>query len=74
MKFERGYKKVRELIEKRPKVYMSCSNCQYYYQVIGENEETCNNPSVLPYDLVVEENRIYCIHWKLSKKRENKND
>lgn len=63
-KFNRGFKKVRELIEERPKVYMNCLNCKYYYQAMGENEETCNNTDVLHYDLVIEENRIYCIHWK----------
>ena len=61
---QRGYKSVRERVEKYPRIFRSCTNCDYYYQAVGDKEEVCQNNVVLEYDMVVEDNRIYCLHWK----------
>lgn len=59
----RGYTSVREKVDSLPKAYMSCMNCVFYYQAEGDIEECCQNSSVLEYDMVVEENRVYCLKW-----------
>ncbi len=64
MKFQRGYEPVREKLNKAPRFSMSCGNCSSYYQAEGDTEECCQDPSVLEYDMVIEENRVYCIKWK----------
>lgn len=64
MKFSRGYKAVRDKVGKCPKFNMSCTNCASYYQADGDTEECCQDSSVLEYDMVIEENRVYCIKWK----------
>lgn len=69
MKFERGYKPVREKVSKGSKYTMSCFNCEYYYQEHGDKEEMCQNPNVLKYDMVVTQTSIYCNQWKLCKRR-----
>lgn len=63
--FTRGYKDVRARIEKYPKFFMSCLNCDYYFKDKGDDVELCQNPNVLQYDMVVEPDRVYCIHWVL---------
>lgn len=72
MQFSRGYDKCRVKVEKSAKYTRSCFNCAYYYQEHGDKEEMCQNPSVLEYDMVVEENQIYCVHWKPAYKEETK--
>lgn len=67
MKFERGYDLSREKTEKSPKLIMSCTNCGYFYQASGDKEEVCQNESVLEYDMVFDENRVYCLQWKPSR-------
>lgn len=64
MKVQRGYKDVREKLNKSPKFSMSCTNCKYYYQAVGDLEECCQNTEVLEYDMTFEENRVYCLRWK----------
>lgn len=69
MKFERGYKPVRDKISKGSKYTMSCYNCEYFYQSFGDKEEVCQNQNVLKYDMVVTQNNIYCNYWKMSKRK-----
>ncbi len=64
MKFQRGYQSVRDKVNKSPRFSMSCGNCASYYQSEGDTEECCQDPSVLEYDMVVEDTRVYCIKWK----------
>lgn len=64
MKFTRGYKETRQKMSKSQRFYMSCGNCANYYQAEGDTEECCQDLNVLPYDMVVDENRVYCIRWK----------
>ena len=64
MKLSRGYKDVREKLKKNPKFTMCCTNCTYYYKCSGDKEEVCQNDNVLKYDMVVSDNRIYCLRWK----------
>jgi len=73
--FNRGYKEVKEKVNKYPKIFMSCLNCVYYYQAVGDKEECCQNTEVLQYDMVVEDTRVYCIRWETNyfKKEKPKN-
>ena len=49
MKFNRGYKEVRDRVSKGSKYTMSCYNCDYFYQDFNDKEEVCQNPNVLKY-------------------------
>lgn len=69
MKFNRGYKEVRERVSKGSKYTMSCYNCEYFYQDFGDKEEVCQNSNVLKYDMVITTTNIYCNHWKLNKRK-----
>lgn len=64
MKFERGYDPVKEKMKSGSKYVVSCTNCRYYYQASVDREEVCQNNAVLEYDMVVDENRIYCLLWQ----------
>lgn len=65
MKFNRGFKPVRERVKKGSKYTMSCYNCEYFYQDAGDTQEMCQNQNVLKYDMVVTSSNIYCNRWKL---------
>lgn len=62
MKFTRGYKKFRE--KAGGKYVVSCLNCRYFYQAVGDSEDLCQNPDVLEYDMINTESSIYCLQWK----------
>lgn len=66
--FNRGYREVRQRVEKGSKYTMSCYNCEHYYQAVGDKTEVCQNPEVLKYDMVVTETSIYCTKWKLAER------
>jgi|AntRauTorckE6833_2_1112554.scaffolds.fasta_scaffold00366_23 hypothetical protein len=42
----------------------SCENCDFYYQSEEDDEELCQNPQVLEYDMIFDENRVYCLRWQ----------
>lgn len=60
-----GFDEVRERVNAGSRYLRSCFNCRYCYEADGEDEELCHNDNVLEFDIVVEENRIYCHLWKL---------
>ncbi len=62
--FTRGYNESRERLANNPYYTRSCFNCACYYQASGDKEEVCQNPNVLEYDMVVQENSIYCVQWR----------
>lgn len=62
----RGYSLAREKAVKSTKFLKSCYNCECYYQTEEDTEEVCQNPNVLPYDMVITPTNIYCSLWKLS--------
>lgn len=64
MEFQRGYKSVRDRLDKSAKYSMSCGNCKHYFQASGDKEEMCQNNGVLEYDYIVDGNRIYCLQWE----------
>lgn len=66
----RGYEELSERIQKGAKFLSDCRNCEFYY-LDSENEEVCNHPSVLPYDVVVDESRIFCAYWQIVKYTKN---
>ena len=68
-RYSRGYDTARERARQHAKVICSCFNCDYYYQGKYDTSEVCQNPEVLEYDMVVEENRIYCIQWQPTQKK-----
>ena len=68
-RYSRGYDTARERAKQHAKLVCSCFNCDYYYQGRHDASEVCQNPSVLQYDMVVEENRIYCIQWQQTQKK-----
>lgn len=61
--FGRGYEPFHEKAERRSKYLMSCFNCEYYYQAVGDSEELCQNTEVLEYDMINTESSIYCLLW-----------
>lgn len=68
LKFTRGYKEVKEKINKNVRFNRSCDNCDFFYMSKDDEEEVCQNLSVLPYDVSVDENgRTYCSYWKYSR-------
>lgn len=69
--FSRGFSASREKLHKNSGYTMSCFNCAYYYQGVGDKEETCQNRSVLEYDMVVEGHRVYCSYWEALKSKDN---
>lgn len=62
--FTRGYNESRERLANNPYYTRSCFNCACYYQASGDKEEVCQNPNVLEYDMVVQENNVYCVQWR----------
>ena len=68
-KYKRGYDTARERVKQHVKFVCSCFNCDYYYKGQGDVDETCQNPEVLQYDMVLEQNRVYCIQWQPTQKR-----
>ena len=68
--FGRGYSEVKEKAKNKSRYVMSCNNCDYLYDD-KNGEEVCNNPDVLSFDIIVDDDgRVYCHHWKtVSKKR-----
>lgn len=72
MKFDRGYKTVRDKIRKGSKYTMSCYNCDYYYQTDDDTEEVCQNTNVSRYDMVMTDSNIYCNFWKMCDRRRKK--
>ena len=69
MKFNRGYKESREKVVKSAKFTRSCFNCDFFYKLMSDSEEVCQNPNVTKYDMVVTETSIYCTQWELSKRK-----
>ena len=63
--FSKGYSEPRQRMRKSCGYTMSCFNCKYYYQSVGDKEETCQNNSVLEYDMIVDGHRVYCTHWEM---------
>jgi len=69
--FSKGYTEVRRRVEKGSRFTMSCYNCDYYYQAVGDQEEVCQNPDVLKYDMVITETSIYCNKWKMCRRTQS---
>ena len=60
----RGYDNVKEKVKKSFRYTRSCENCNFFYMSKEDEEELCQNPNVLPYDICVDEGRTYCSFWK----------
>ena len=69
--FSRGFDPVRRKVEKGSRFTMSCYNCDYYYQAVGDTEEVCQNPEVLKYDMVITNSSIYCNRWRLTSRQQS---
>ena len=69
MKFNRGYKESREKVVKSAKFTRSCFNCDFFYKLMSDSEEVCQNPNVTQFDLVVDNNNAYCCYWKQSSRK-----
>lgn len=67
--FVRGFAPCRRVVERGSRYTRSCYNCDYYYKEFGDDEEVCQNPQVLSYDMIVTENNICCGQWKLSARK-----
>ena len=65
--FKKGFKPLNAQIEGKEKYVADCSSCGAW-----DENDGCMNPNSLPYDLIIEENRNYCVYWYLSiRKRED---
>lgn len=73
MNFSKGYKDSREKVKRSAKFTRSCFNCDYFYKTISDKEEVCQNPNVTQFDLVTEENNIFCCYWRQSERKEDSN-
>ena len=73
MNFSKGYKDSREKIKRSAKFTRSCFNCDYFYKTMSDKEEVCQNPNVTQFDLVTEENNIFCCYWRQSERKEDSN-
>lgn len=62
--FSRGFGSVQSKLLKKNRFVMSCYNCAYFYQAVGDSEELCQNPDVLRYDMTITENNISCTKWE----------
>lgn len=71
MKFSVGYNEVHEKVAHSPRHSMSCGNCVYFSQEIGDKEEVCQNNEVTEYDIVVDGHNTYCTFWKQIKHKED---
>ena len=69
--FTRGYDPVRQKVSKGSRFTMSCYNCEYFYQAVGDKEEVCQNPDVLKYDMVITDTSIYCNRWEMTKRKQS---
>lgn len=69
MKFNRGYKESREKVKKSAKFTRSCFNCDFYFKTMSDKEEVCQNLNVTQFDLVTDENNIYCCYWRQSERK-----
>lgn len=52
---------------------MSCYNCDFFYQAVGDDTEVCQNSEVLQFDMIVTETSIYCNRWRISHREESNN-
>lgn len=66
--FTRGYSESRERVSKSAMFSRSCFNCDSYYQAVGDKEEVCQNTNVLRFDMVFDNNNMYCVYWTQSKR------
>ena len=62
--FSRGYKECRDRLSNNSTFSRSCFNCAFYFQASGDKEEVCQRSDVLEYDMVVNNNQIYCLKWE----------
>lgn len=69
MQFTRGYQETKDRVARYPKYNRSCTNCDFYYQAVGDKTECCQNRSVLEYDMIVTETNVYCLHWQPCNKK-----
>lgn len=64
LNFTRGYDEVKAKTVKSFRYTRSCENCSFFYKTDQDEEELCQNPNVLPYDICIEDNRTYCSFWR----------
>lgn len=62
--FSRGYNEIRKKMNTSAKYTKCCNNCAFYYKDRSDKEEVCQNSQVLEYDMVYEDNRVFCCRWK----------
>lgn len=73
IEFSRGYSDVRKRVEKGSRYTMSCYNCDFFSQEMGDDTEMCQNSEVLQFDMIVTETSIFCNRWRISH-RETKSE
>lgn len=61
--FTRGFKELKEKQQKGIKFIRHCNSCHFYFSEVEGQEECCQNESVLPYDVVMTEDSIFCHYW-----------
>lgn len=64
LNFSKGFKDVREKVNKSAKYMRACENCKFFYQSREDDEEVCQNTEVLEFDICVEGSRTFCVFWK----------
>ena len=63
IQFAKGYKEVRNKVEKNMRFNRECNNCGSFYQSDEDTEELCQDNRVLSYDICTEGNRVWCQYW-----------
>ena len=58
----RGFNQFRKVVRDKAgtaRAVANCKSCQY----LNANDE-CTNPNVSKYDIVEEDNKMYCVYWR----------
>lgn len=64
LNLSRGYSSIREKVTKSARYMRACENCKFYFQTTEDEEEVCQNPEVLEFDICQDGDRVYCAFWK----------
>lgn len=62
--FSKGFDDLKERTKKTSRFIRCCDNCNFFYMTKDDEEEVCQNPDVLPYDVCLDEERTFCSYWR----------
>lgn len=63
---ERGFKALHKRYNENKRKMSNikdCQSCQSYFADNEEDKEYCHNNSVTEFDIIIDNNRTYCVYW-----------